>query len=199
MANNTVNVSTGYSLLYLNQGSHPLVLNTLLAKGEPKVSNKAAKEALERMKMALVDAKSNLTIVQQQMKRAVDKKRRTKEHKIGDEVVLSTVNLRTYCPNLPPKIKARWVGPFCSQKIVSLVVFGLDFPLGWRIHPVFYTSKLKCYIHSEELLTEAEPPPPVLVGDTLEYEVEGILRHQGTGARHRYLVLWKGYSLTEAT
>ena len=57
--------------------------------------------------MALVDAESNLTIAQQRMKRAVDKKRRTEEYKIGDEVVLSTTNLRTYCPNLPPKIKAQ--------------------------------------------------------------------------------------------
>ena len=39
----------------------------------------------------------------------------------------------------------------------------------------------------------------MLVGDTLEYEVEGILRHQGKGAQCRYLVLWKGYPLTEAT
>ena len=90
-----------------------LVPNTLLAKGEPKVSNKAVKEALERMKTALVDAKSNLTTAQQRMKRAVDKNRQTEEYKIGDEVVLSTTNLRTYCPNFPPKIKARWVGPFC--------------------------------------------------------------------------------------
>ena len=67
--------------------------NTLLAKGEPKVSNEAVKEALERMKTALVDAKSNLTIAQQWMKRVVDKKRRTEEYKIGDEVVLSTANL----------------------------------------------------------------------------------------------------------
>ena len=37
--------------------------------------------------MALVDAKSNLTTAQQRMKRAVDKKRRTEEYKIGDEVV----------------------------------------------------------------------------------------------------------------
>ena len=46
---------------------------------------------------------------------------------------------------------------------------------------------------------EIEPPPPVQVGDTLECEVEGTLRHHGKGARHRYLVLWKGYPLTEAT
>ena len=133
------------------------------------------------------------------MKRAVDKKRRPEECKIGDEVVLSSANLRTYCPNLPPKIKARWVGPFRIQKVVPLVAFGLDLPPGWRIHPVFHTSKLKRYIHSEEFLREVEPPPPILVGDTLEYEVEGLLWHQGSGARCRYLVLWKGYPLTEAT
>ena len=87
--------------------------NTLLAKGEPKVSNERVKEALEQMKMALVDAQSNLTMAQQWMKHAVDHKRRTEEYKNGDEVALSTANLRTYCPNLPPKSKARWVGPFC--------------------------------------------------------------------------------------
>ena len=82
------------------------------------------------MKTALVDAKSNLTTAQQRMNCAVDKKRRTEEYKIGDEVVLSTANLRTYCANLPPKIKARWVGPFRIQKIVSPVAFGLDLPPG---------------------------------------------------------------------
>ena len=78
------------------------------AKGACKVSNEAVKEALERMKTALVDAQSNLTTTQQRMKRVVDKKRRTEEYKIGHEVALSTENLRTYCPNLPPKFKARW-------------------------------------------------------------------------------------------
>ena len=67
--------------------------NTLLAKGEPKFSNEVVKEALQRMKTALVDVQSNLTTAQQWMKRAVDKKRWTEEYKIGDEVVLSTANL----------------------------------------------------------------------------------------------------------
>ena len=77
VVNNTVNVSMGYSTFYLNQGSYPLVPNTLLAKVEPKVSNEAVKEALEQMKTALVDAQSNLTTAQQQMKCVLDKKRRT--------------------------------------------------------------------------------------------------------------------------
>ena len=44
-----------------------------------------------------------------------------------------------------------------------------------------------------------EPPPPVLVEGELEYEVEAILRHRGKGAQRRYLILWKGYPLSEAT
>ena len=37
------------------------------------------------------------------------------------------------------------------------------------------------------------------MGDTLEYEVEGILQHKAEGAHHYYLLLWKGYPLHEAT
>ena len=151
------------------------------------------------MKTALADAQTNLQKAQERMKRAVDKRRRSEVYNVGDEVVLTTANLRSYCPHLPPKIKARWVGPFRITREISPVAYGLDLPPGWRIHPVFHVSKLKRYIRSEEFLREVEPPPLVLVGDTVEYEVEGILRHQGKGARRRYLVLWKGYPLHEAT
>ena len=89
--------------------------------------------------------------------------------------------------------------PLLHPEDCITIAFGLDLPPGWRIHPVFHTSKLKHYIHSEEFLREVEPLPPILVGDTLEYEVEGILRHKGTGAQRQYLVLGKGYPLTEAT
>ena len=119
----------------------------------------------------------------------MDKKRRTEEYKIGDEVVLSAANLQTYCPNLPPKIKAWWVGPLLHPKACITSCIWIGSAPCWRIHPVFHTSKLKCYIRSEEFLKEVELLPPVLVGDTLEYEVEGILRNQGTSAHHRYLVL----------
>ena len=32
-----------------------------------------------------------------------------------------------------------------------------------------------------------------------EYEVEAILRHKGKGARRLYLLMWKGYPITEAS
>ena len=59
------------------------------------------------MKTALADAQTNLQKAQERMKRAVDKRRRSETYKVGDEVVLITANLRSYCPHLPLKIKAR--------------------------------------------------------------------------------------------
>ena len=32
-----------------------------------------------------------------------------------------------------------------------------------------------------------------------EYEVEAILKHKCKGARYLYLVMWKGYPITEAS
>ena len=32
-----------------------------------------------------------------------------------------------------------------------------------------------------------------------EYEVEAILRHKGKGAQRMYLVMWKGYPITDAS
>ena len=90
-------------------------------------------------------------------------------------------------------------GPLLHSEDCVTSCIWIGSALGWWIHPVFHISKLKRCIRLEEFLRETEPPPPVLVGDNLEYEVEGILQHPGIGARHQYLVFWKGYPLTKAT
>ena len=56
------------------------------------------------MKTALADAQTNLQKAQERMKRAVDKRRWSEAYKVGDEVVLTTANLHSYCDTL--------VGPF---------------------------------------------------------------------------------------
>ena len=66
--------------------------------------------------------------------------------------------------------------PFCITKEVPTNAFGLDLPPGWQIHLVFHMSKLKHHIHSEDFLCEIEHLSLVLVGHTLDYEVEGIIR-----------------------
>ena len=79
------------------------------------------------------------------------------------------------------------------------MAYGLDLPPAWRVHSVFHVSNLKRFKLSEELEREEEPPPPMIVEGEEEYEVEAILRHKGRGAWRLYLVMWKGYHITEAS
>ena len=133
------------------------------------------------------------------MRSQADKSGRDEEYSLGDEVVLSTRHLRTYAEHLPVKLRRRWVGPFRVNKVVSSVAYGLELPVNWRIHLVFHVSRLRRFLRSEQFAREVTPPPPELVEGHLEYEVESIARHRGEGARRRYLVIWKGYPLHEAS
>ena len=79
------------------------------------------------------------------------------------------------------------------------MAYGLDLPPAWRIHPVFHVSNLKRFYKSTEFEREERPPSNMLVDSEEYYEVEGILRHKGKEARRLYLVMWKGYPITEAS
>ena len=198
--NNAISISTGFTPFYLNTGAHPTTLVSMMHGGASKGSqNEAVKETLERMKTALAEAQTNLEHAQCRMANVVNCSRRSEQYNIGDEVVLSTMNLRNYCAHLPAKLRARWVGLFTISRVVSPVAYKVDLPLGWQIHLVFHIDRLKRYIRSEESLREVEKPPPVLMEDHLEYEVEGLIRHRGRGVPRQCLVLWKGYPFTEAT
>ena len=128
---------------------------------------------LDRMKQSLEDARSNLQAAQQKAARQANKSRRDEEFNEGDEVVLSTKNLRTFDMHLPVKLRRRWTGPFKILKKISPMTYRLELPPGWRIHPTFHISNLRRFNRSDTFVREEQPPPPVLVGDYLEYEVEG--------------------------
>ena len=85
---------------------------SLMTGGLPKTTNEAVQVTLERMKTALAEAQTNLALAQKRMAMAVNRSCRSVEYNVGDEVVLTTKHIKNYCPHLPAKIKARWVGPF---------------------------------------------------------------------------------------
>ena len=109
--------------------------------------NEVVQVTLERMKMALAEAQTNLVLAQKRMSMAVNRLRQFVEYSVGDEVVLTTKHIKNYCPHLPAKIKARWVGPFTITQKVSPVAYRMELPPNWRLHPVFHVDKLKKYIH----------------------------------------------------
>ena len=197
-ANNAVNVATGYSPFYLNTGDHPLVPSALMHGGGVSSGVEAVQTMVDRMKTALEEAQANLSVAQTRAQAYVNKSRREETYEVGDEVVLTTRHIPV-SQHLPAKLRRRWVGPFKIAKVISPVAYGLDLPPAWRVHPVFHVSNLKRFKRSKEFEREDQPPPPVMVEGEEEYEVEAILRHKGKGARRLYLVMWKGYPITEAS
>ena len=162
-------------------------------------TNETTTTMIHQMKEALKYAQRNLERAQMKNIRHANKSRRAEELKEGDQVLLATRNLRNFQTHLPVKLRRRWTGPFSILTKISPVAYKLDVPPGWRIHPTFHVSALCKYNTSDTFVRADQPPPTILIGDHLKYEVEAILHHKGQGHHQRYLVMWRGYPLTEAT
>lgn len=72
----------------------------------------------------------------------------------------------------------------------------LELPDEYRIHPVFHTSLLKPFVSSTHPLI---PPPPLLVNEQEQYEVNHIVDSRKKKGKLFYLVDWKGYPPEERT
>ena len=78
---------------------------------------------------------------------------------------------------------------------MSPINYHLELPMQWSIHPVFHIDLLTPYRETIMHGANYQRPPPDLVDNTEEYEVEKILDSRLFGRRRRlqYLVKWKGY------
>ena len=117
----------------------------------------------------------------------------TPKYKEGDLVWLEGKNLRTTQPT--PKLGARRHGPFKVVQVMSPINYRLELPTQWSIHPVFHIDLLMPYWETITHGANYQRPPPDLVDNAEEYEVEKILDSRLFGRRWRlqYLVKWKGY------
>jgi hypothetical protein len=77
---------------------------------------------------------------------------------------------------------------------IGLVAYRVELPPNLKLHNVFHVSLLKLY-HPDS--RSNLPPPPELVGEDLEYDVEAILQHRsvkhGRKATTEFLIKWAGY------
>jgi len=120
---------------------------------------------------------------------------RFKEYQEGDQVWLEGTNLKQI--EGTPKLSPRWYGPFRVATKVSHIAYRIDLPDHWKIHNVFHASLLTPYWETEEHGPNFLEPPPDIIDDSPEWEVEKILKQQefGRWKKKQYLIRWKGYSL----
>ena len=115
--------------------------------------------------------------------------------KTGDKVWLEATNLKV--PNRSKKLSPKREGPFLIEKVLSPLTYRLQIPTTWRIHPVFHASLLTPYTQTESHGPSFTHPPPEIVDNEEEYEIEAIIAHRKNGKRRQYLVKWMGYESSE--
>ncbi|THH10103.1 hypothetical protein EW146_g8472 [Bondarzewia mesenterica] len=107
---------------------------------------------------------------------------------LGDKVWLSGKNLAMAYPK--KKFAPRRYGPFKIIKVLGKVNFKLKLPEAWRIHPIFHRSLLIPFKEMDEHGPNFTEPPPDLVDNQAEYEVEQVAAswHFGRNKTLQYLV-----------
>ena len=114
-------------------------------------------------------------------------------YQVGDQVWLDGRNIKTYYPTA--KLAPKRHGPFPIKRALSTITYQLTLPEQWKIHDVFHVDLLTPYRETEFHGPNYARPPPDLIGEEGQYEVEQVLdeRNYGRRKKKQYLVKWKGY------
>ena len=192
--NNTLHSSTGTSPFFANFGFQPR-FSISVPSGSV---NPSAEERARRLKEIHQDLILELVNAQdRQMSSANNHRAPAPNFQVGDMVWLLRRNITTTRPC--SKLDYTKLGPFRISKRINPVAYRLDLPSHYRIHNVFHVSLLEVYHPSTLPGRKHTRPPPIKLVSGDEYEVEEILDSKLVRRKLYYLVLWKGYPITEAT
>jgi hypothetical protein len=202
--NNAFQESIRTTPFFLNYGQNPLTPVMLEAQGQDVPE---ARRFVGQMQEHLQMAKAAMSAAQSRQKTYYDQKRREVSFEVGQQVLLSTKNIRLKSPGAQ-KLLPKFIGPFEIEAKVGQVAYKLSLPSSYRVHPVFHVALLKGYRNNGTV----QPPLPESIEGDLHYEVEAIVGHRdkvvGTSrtakgvrkrTRREYLIKWTGYGVDHNT
>jgi hypothetical protein len=158
----------------------------------------SAGQFAQELQDTVESAKRCMQAAQQRQKAYYDAGRRDVVFTEGEEVLLSSKNLklkRAGSLASTNKLMPKWIGPFVVIKVVGKGAYKLDLPPTMsQIHNVFHVSLLKPFRSDGRV----QPPSPAYVLDDEEwFTIETILDHRDKNTRRKvtreYLVKWQGY------
>jgi len=97
------------------------------------------------------------------------------QYNTRDQVWLEGKNL--HLPYQATKLVPKRYSPFKITKEISPVAYQLALPLTWKIHDTFHASLLSPYCETTAYGPNFSRPPPDLINDEEQYEVEQIHNH----------------------
>jgi len=191
--NNSFHSSIQMTPFFATYGYHP-VFDTLSLN---HVSFPAISDHLTELSATQTLLKRTLDESKASYKHFADRQRLEHSFKVDDLVMLNSKHITTQRPS--KKLDSKRLGPFKIIERINDVAFRLALPTTMKIHDVFHVSLLEKYTPSAIPGRTIEPPPPVVVDDSLEYEVESILDSRIRNRQLQYLVHWKDYDPSERT
>ncbi|CAI7881856.1 unnamed protein product, partial [Closterium sp. NIES-54] len=192
--NNGSHAATGKTPFFLCYGREPLTPQ----QHTTPTHVQAAHDFVTTMQQLWEKTQRRLTTMQTSQKQYADRQRRDHSVAVGDQVLLDMRNLNL--SHLPSKLRPRFCGPFLVEAQVTPVTFHLRLPNTWKLHNAFHVQLLKPYKDPNQQFQgrQLPPPPPVLIQEEPEYEVERVLTHRRRGGKTlEFLLRWKGYGPTE--
>ena len=172
---------------------HPHMGTTLRREAR----NESAVQCATRGKSNKGETEASLKMVAQKMKEQYNcSKKDTPEFKAGDMVLLNMKNLCTTWQI--KKLENLHDGPFKVLKKIEASVYTLDILDAWKrvgIHLTFNVKLLNPYHQLQFPSQQALPlPPPEVINDHEEYEVQEVLDSRMRRGMIQYLEKWKGFS-----
>jgi hypothetical protein len=194
--NNAKSSTTGETPYFLNHGAHPATPVTL---GLPEGRLPTLEVVFADLETTLTRIRALIQSAQDRQKAYADQRfRAPHQFKVGDQVLLSTKNLKF--KKGVKKLHPKYIGPF---QIISMEPGAnsakLELPKSYsRIHPVFHVSLFKEF--KPQASSMALPPEPAVEDGLPYYKVEQILSHRvrqsGRRKIREFLIKWTGYDDT---
>ncbi|THH03770.1 hypothetical protein EW145_g6019 [Phellinidium pouzarii] len=188
--NNCEHSATKMSPFYANTGVHPMGLTNIHTSS----ANLTAEDFAKHIKDIHALAQANLTKAAADMKRFYDQHAGQQiEFEPRAKVFLDGHHIQTDHPSA--KMEDKWFGPYKVVERVGAGAYCLKLPSTWKkVHPVFNVVLLK---PANKPVFESQqapsPPPPVVLDNEEEYEVDEILDSCIHRGKLQYLVKWTGY------
>jgi hypothetical protein len=190
-ANSLRSETTGITPFFANYGFHP----RLGIEPHEVPDTPAARRAdtfADHMSTILEFLREQTLLAQARYEDSANRSRSAAPKFEVDQLVwLNAKNIKT----LRPRKKLDWknLGPFPIAEVLGPYTYRLRLPPPLTIHDVFNVDQLYLAANNPLPSQIVEPPPPVLVEQTPEYEVTEVLDCRRKGRGFQYLVRWTGY------
>ena len=194
--NNQESSATGMSPFFFNYGYHPRMSftpdDTIYPTTRERLASKTAGSIVDHMQKSLEYGRQNLEVAQTRMTEQANRHRKDVTYEVGDQVFLSTKNIKTTRPS--KKLDFKMIGPF---EVVEKVghSYKLDLPKSSRINTAFHTSLLRRASRDPLPGQQLTPAESVIVNDEEEWQVDDILDSRYSHGRLQYKVNWAGFEL----